>query len=41
MGDDESGTCIIETPEEIIDASASTQMANIRDILTEQLGTQW
>ncbi len=41
MGDDESGTCIIETPEEIIDASASTQMANIRDILTEQLGAQF
>ena len=41
MGDDESGTCIIETPEEIIDASASTQMANIRDILSEQLGAQW
>ena len=41
MGDDETGTCIIETPEEIIDASVSTQLSNIRDILTEQLGPQW
>jgi len=40
MGDDESGTCIIETPEEIIDASASTQISNIRDLLREQLGSQ-
>ena len=38
MGDDESGTCIVETPEEIIDASVSTQMSNIRDILHDQLG---
>ena len=38
MGDEEDGTCIIETPEEIIDASVSTQMSNIRDILSEQLG---
>ena len=38
MGDGEDGTCIIETPEEIIDASVSTQMSNIRDILSEQLG---
>ena len=40
MGDEEDGTCIIETPEEIIDASVSTQMSNIRDILREQLGGQ-
>lgn len=38
MGDDESGTCIVETPEEIIDASVSTQMSNIRDLLHDQLG---
>ena len=41
MGDDESGTCIVETPEEIIDASVSTQLSNIRDLLTEQLGAGW
>lgn len=35
MADDESGTCIIEMPDEIIDASASTQLSNIRDILLE------
>ena len=34
MADDESGTCIIECPDEIIDASASTQMQNIRDMLS-------
>ena len=38
MGDDEGGTCIIETPEEIIDASVSTQMTNIRDLLRDQMG---
>ena len=38
MGDDEGGTCIVETPEEIIDASVSTQMANIRDLLRDQMG---
>lgn len=38
MGDGEDGTCIVETPEEIIDASVSTQMSNIRDILHDQLG---
>ena len=37
MGDEEDGTCIIETPEEIIDASVSTQMSNIRDILRDQM----
>ncbi|MFI3250904.1 MAG: FliH/SctL family protein [Eubacteriales bacterium] len=35
MQDDELGTCIIETPEEIIDASLTTQVANIRDIISE------
>ena len=35
MPEDESGTCIIEMPDEIIDASASTQLQNIRDILNE------
>lgn len=33
MAEEESGTCIIETPDTIIDASASTQMANIRSML--------
>ena len=41
MGDDESGTCIVETPEEIVDASVSTQMSNIRDVLHDQLGAMW
>ena len=41
MGDDESGTCIVETPEEIADASVSTQMSNIRDVLHDQLGALW
>ncbi len=41
MGDGEVGTCIVETPEEIVDASVSTQMSTIRDILHEQLGTQF
>ena len=35
MADDESGTCIIEMPDEIIDASAATQMSNLRTILTD------
>ena len=35
MNDDEPGTCIIEMPDEIIDASASTQLANIRELLSE------
>lgn len=35
MADDESGTCIIEMPDEIIDASASTQLSNIRNILSD------
>ena len=33
MANDESGTCIIEMPDEIIDASASTQLNNLKDIL--------
>ena len=33
MADDESGTCVIEMPEEIIDASVSTQLGNIRSML--------
>ncbi len=33
MAGDEEGTCIIEMPDEIIDASASTQLNNIRDLL--------
>jgi len=33
MADDEAGTCIIESPDEIIDASASTQLQNIRELL--------
>ena len=41
MGDDESGTCIVETPEEIVDASVSTQMSNIRDVLYDQMGAYW
>ncbi|WP_071433315.1 FliH/SctL family protein [Angelakisella massiliensis] len=36
MPEDEAGTCIIEMPDEIIDASASTQLQNIRNILSEE-----
>ena len=35
MADDESGTCIIEMPDEIVDASAATQLSNLRTILTD------
>lgn len=35
IADDESGTCIIETPDEIIDASAATQLNHIRGILMD------
>lgn len=35
MTDEESGTCIIEMPDEIIDASAGTQLNNIRNILMD------
>ena len=41
MEDDESGTCIVETPEEIVDASVSTQMSRIKDVLYDQLGLEW
>lgn len=33
MEQEESGNCIIEMPDEIIDASVNTQMSNIKDIL--------
>lgn len=36
MHDAESGTCIVEMPDEIIDASASTQLDNIRTIVRDQ-----
>ena len=35
MADDESGTCIIEMPDEIVDASVSTQLSNLRTILND------
>lgn len=35
IADDESGTCIIEMPDEIVDASAATQMENIRTLLSD------
>ncbi len=35
MSDDEPGACIVEMPDEIIDASVSTQMGNIRAALAE------
>lgn len=35
MADDESGTCIIEMPDEIIDASVSTQIQNIKELLKD------
>ena len=35
LSGDEAGTCIIEMPDEIIDASASTQLKNIRDLIHE------
>lgn len=35
MPEDESGTCILEMPDEIIDASVSTQLQNIRDLVGE------
>mgnify|MGYP005790215537 CR=1 FL=1 len=35
MADDEIGTCIVEMPDEIVDASVSTQLQNIREILHE------
>ncbi len=35
MAGDESGTCIVEMPDEIIDASAATQLSNIRTLLMD------
>lgn len=35
MSEEEEGTCIIETPDTIIDASVSTQVSNIRSILED------
>jgi flagellar assembly protein FliH len=35
VADDEPGTCIIEMPDEIVDASAATQLNNIRGILMD------
>ena len=35
MADDEAGTCIIETPDEIVDASAATQLNHIRTLLSD------
>lgn len=35
MSDDESGTCIIEMPNEIVDASVGTQLNNIRNLLQD------
>ncbi len=32
----ESGTCIVEMPDEIIDASVSTQLDNLRGIITDE-----
>jgi len=34
MADDESGTCIVEMPDVILDASVSTQLGNIREALS-------
>ena len=39
MGDDESGTCIIEMPDEIVDARAATQLNNLRTILNDTAGS--
>ena len=33
MADDESGTCIVELPDVILDASVSTQLNNIKEVL--------
>jgi flagellar assembly protein FliH len=38
VADDEPGTCIIEMPDEIIDASASTQLNNLRGMLLDVPG---
>ena len=34
MPDEDPGTCIIELPDRVLDASAKTQIENIRDILS-------
>ena len=33
MPDEESGTCIVEMPDVILDASVSKQLDNVRDVL--------
>ena len=33
MENEEQGTCILELPDEIVDLSVNTQMANIRELL--------
>ena len=38
MADDEPGTCIVELPDVILDASVSTQLGNIKELLTD-IGT--
>ena len=38
MADDESGTCIVELPDVILDASVSTQLGNIKELLSD-IGT--
>lgn len=35
MAEEESGTCIIETPDTIVDASAATQLSNIRTLAAD------
>ena len=38
MADDEPGTCIVELPDVILDASVSTQLGNIKELLSD-IGT--
>jgi flagellar assembly protein FliH len=33
VAEDEPGTCIVEMPDEIVDASAATQLSNLRSIV--------
>lgn len=35
IAEEESGTCMVETPDGIIDASVSTQLSNIKDLLSD------
>jgi flagellar assembly protein FliH len=35
VAEDEPGTCIIEMPDEIVDASAATQLSNLRGVLAD------